>query len=190
MLSTCVRTTASKLLKFSTKGVIPANQCRAVSSDPADYFHYTRAVFGSLSESFVTQAIRAEEPLQPIDLPKAMRDHAVYVSEVKKLVPHTVQIPADDEFPDLVFVEDPAVVLDGKALITKMSEPSRANETRHMRPVLEGMGLTLVEVDDPDATIDGGDVLFTGREFLVGLSRRTNKVSGCSFCMGNARVKM
>ena len=189
MLSRCVRATSSKLLKFSGKGAIPANQCRSVSSDPADYFHYTRAVFGSLSESFVTRALRAEEPLQPIDLQKAIRDHAVYVSEVRKLVPHTVQIPADEEFPDLVFVEDPAVVHDGKALITKMSEPSRANEVLHMRPVLEGMGLTIIEVDDPAATIDGGDVMFTGREFLVGLSKRTNKVSGCIPCAREMQVR-
>ena len=36
--------------------------------------------------------------------------------------------------------------------------------------------LTVVEMTDP-ARMDGGDVLFTGREFLVGLSDRTNQVS-------------
>ena len=39
------------------------------------------------------------------------------------------------------------------------------------------MGLEIFEVDDPEAIIDGGDVMFTGREFLVGLSKRTNKVN-------------
>ena len=177
MLSRCIRATSSKLFKSSGKTVVSAKQCRAISSDPADYFHYTRAVFGSLSQSFVAGALRAEEPAVPIDLQKAVRDHKVYVDEVKKLIPHTVQIPADEAFPDLVFVEDPAVVHDGKALITKMSAPSRAGEIQHMRPVLEGMGLNIIEIDDPEATIDGGDVMFTGREFLVGLSSRTNKVS-------------
>ena len=36
-------------------------------------------------------------------------------------------------------------------------------------------GLSVVEMTDP-ARLDGGDVLFTGREFFVGLSDRTNKV--------------
>ena len=32
-----------------------------------------------------------------------------------------------------------------------------------------------MEVNDPDAKLDGGDVLYTGREILVGLSSRTNR---------------
>lgn len=32
-----------------------------------------------------------------------------------------------------------------------------------------------IEIADPKATLDGGDVLFTGREFFVGLSGRTNE---------------
>lgn len=35
--------------------------------------------------------------------------------------------------------------------------------------------LSVVEIEDNDeATIDGGDVLFTGEELFVGLSQRTN----------------
>ena len=117
------------------------------------------------------------EPDEAIDLEKAKKDHAVYVNELKKLIPHVVQIPPDEEFPDMVFVEDPTVVQDGKGFITNMTAPSRKRETRLMRPVLEELGLQIIEADDPDAQMDGGDVLFTGREFLVGLSRRTNAVS-------------
>ena len=32
----------------------------------------------------------------------------------------------------------------------------------------------MVEITDDSATLDGGDVLFTGKEILVGLSSRTN----------------
>lgn len=28
---------------------------------------------------------------------------------------------------------------------------------------------------DPEATLDGGDVLYTGKHLFVGLSKRTNK---------------
>lgn len=117
------------------------------------------------------------EPSEAIDLEKAKKDHAVYVNELKKLIPRVVQIPPDEEFPDMVYVEDPTVVLDGKGFITNMTAPSRKKETRLMRPVLEELGLQVIEADDPEAQIDGGDVIFTGREFLVGLSRRTNAVS-------------
>lgn len=37
-------------------------------------------------------------------------------------------------------------------------------------------GLKVVEMIEP-GRMDGGDVLFTGREFFVGLSERTNQVS-------------
>ena len=185
MLSRCTRATSSALLRVSRRGRASgecAVQRRAVSSDPAAYFQYTRVVFGSLSPSFVTQSLRHEEPSQPIDPERAVRDHGNYMAQVKKLVPHAVQIRADDSFPDLVFVEDPAVVLGGKALITKMGQPTRAGEVALIRPVLAEMGLEVFEVDDPAAIIDGGDVMFTGREFLVGLSKRTNKASANIRC--------
>ena len=73
-------------------------------------------------------------------------------------------------------MEDPAVVLDGVALLTKMRSPSRAGEGEPMRTVLERLDLRVVPMTDPEAYLDGGDVIFTGREFLVGLSKRTNKV--------------
>ncbi|XP_045147897.1 N(G),N(G)-dimethylarginine dimethylaminohydrolase 1 isoform X1 [Echinops telfairi] len=44
-----------------------------------------------------------------------------------------------------------------------------------MREALEKLQLNIVEMKDENATLDGGDVLFTGREFFVGLSKRTNQ---------------
>ena len=94
-----------------------------------------------------------------------------------------VQIPAEEQFPDLVYVEDPAVVLDGTALITQMAPPTRAPEIVVMQPVLENMGYRIVHMKEPGAYLDGGDVMFTGREFLVGLSGRTNPVSKPSYTL-------
>lgn len=179
MLSRIVRPAASRLTAQSSR--LPEPSCRRqISTDPAEYFHYTRAVVGSLTNSFIAGSLRAEEPTEPIDLGKAKRDHEHYVRELKKLIPDTVQIPPNEDFPDMVFVEDPAVVHGGKALMTNMRPSTRSQETGIMRPVLRELGLQIVETDDAEAFIDGGDVLFTGREFLVGLSRRTNAVSGGS----------
>ncbi|XP_064189547.1 N(G),N(G)-dimethylarginine dimethylaminohydrolase 1 isoform X2 [Anguilla rostrata] len=47
--------------------------------------------------------------------------------------------------------------------------------TEAMKKALSELNLKLVEMDDEMATLDGGDVLFTGREFFVGLSKRTNQ---------------
>ena len=53
-----------------------------------------------------------------------------------------------------------------------------------MKEVLDRIpGLSVVEMTDP-GHMDGGDVLFTGREFFAGLSDRTNAVS-CLACANN-----
>ena len=44
---------------------------------------------------------------------------------------------------------------------------------------MKQLGLQVVKMTEP-GLMDGGDVLFTGREFFVGLSTRTNKVSTVS----------
>ncbi|XP_026889042.2 N(G),N(G)-dimethylarginine dimethylaminohydrolase 1 isoform X2 [Electrophorus electricus] len=44
-----------------------------------------------------------------------------------------------------------------------------------MKTALTNLSLNVVEMTDETATLDGGDVLFTGAEFFVGLSKRTNQ---------------
>lgn len=112
-------------------------------------------------------------PKEPIDVKKAREQHANYVRQISNLVETVVQIPVNEELPDMVYVEDPVVVVGRKALLTSMSQPSRRGERAGMRAALEKLNLTMEEMRE-SARLDGGDVLFTGREFLVGLSARTN----------------
>ena len=145
----------------------------------AEYFNFQRAIVGSpesINEKFARQSLRIRQPEKEIDIAKAKHQHSVYVSELKKLIPTIVEVPADNRFPDQIYVEEPAVILNGVALLTKMAPPSRAGEVEPMRKVLETMNLEIINMNEPDAFLDGGDVLFTGREFFVGLSERTNKV--------------
>ena len=44
-----------------------------------------------------------------------------------------------------------------------------------MEAMMKKLGLEIVKMSEP-GVMDGGDVLFTGREFFVGLSKRTNQV--------------
>ncbi|KAJ1171330.1 hypothetical protein NDU88_003193 [Pleurodeles waltl] len=44
-----------------------------------------------------------------------------------------------------------------------------------MKKALQTLNINMVEMTDENATLDGGDVLFTGKEFFVGLSKRTNQ---------------
>ncbi|MDX1429349.1 MAG: arginine deiminase family protein [Rhodothermales bacterium] len=77
------------------------------------------------------------------------------------------------EFPDSVFVEDTAVVLDHTVVIARPGAASRRMEVTTVANVLEA--LRPITYIDPPGTLDGGDVLRIGRQIFVGLSSRTNK---------------
>ena len=61
---------------------------------------------------------------------------------------------------------------------------SRRGEAVAMEAMMKQLGLQVVKMREP-GLMDGGDVLFTGSEFFVGLSTRTNQVrTACiSTCM-------
>jgi dimethylargininase len=110
---------------------------------------------------------------EPIDLGRAVAQHAAYVALLRELGEDVVEIPADDALPDACFVEDAAVVLDEAALLTMPGAPSRRGE---LPAVAEALGrFRRLERADLPATLEGGDVLRVGRRLFVGRSARTNE---------------
>ena len=140
----------------------------------SNWFEYSKAVVRKIPSSLPKAALRLEEPSEAINLAKARKQWSNYVQALKDLKLEIVEIPAEEEFPDCVFIEDVAVVCDQTALITRPGHITRRRETTAVRKALEKLGLQIVDMVEP-ATLDGGDVLFTGREFFVGLSSRTNE---------------
>ncbi|XP_064189546.1 N(G),N(G)-dimethylarginine dimethylaminohydrolase 1 isoform X1 [Anguilla rostrata] len=140
----------------------------------AGFGNFTHAIVRAIPTSFAEAALRTN--CSEVDHVKAQREHEHYVSVLKhKLGLQVLELPADESLPDCVFVEDAAVVCGDTALITRPGAASRRKETEAMKKALSELNLKLVEMDDEMATLDGGDVLFTGREFFVGLSKRTNQ---------------
>jgi dimethylargininase len=88
-------------------------------------------------------------------------------------------IPADESHPDCCFLEDTLVCARGTALLTHPGHPSRQGEVAGVKAWLEksesaikGVKIKSLQDIDKDATLDGGDVLFTGRHMFVGLTAR------------------
>ncbi len=110
------------------------------------------------------------------DVSRAREQHEAYVRALRKAGARVHYLPRNDGQPDSVFVEDIAVVIGGKALLTRPGSDSRrlelSDDLHHF--FADGFGLEVSEVEAEDATLDGGDVIFTGREIIAGLSRRTN----------------
>jgi dimethylargininase len=110
---------------------------------------------------------------QPIDVQKATEQHRSYEACLSELGIDVVSLPADPSFPDGVFVEDPAVVLDEVAVITRPGAESRRGETDSIARALSPYR-SLRFIGEP-ATLEGGDVIRIGKTLYVGVSKRTNR---------------
>ncbi len=110
---------------------------------------------------------------QPIDVAKAIKQHRAYEACLTELGAHVISLPADPSFPDGVFVEDAAIVLDEVAIVTRPGAESRRGETESIAQALAPFR-ELRYIREP-ATLEGGDVVHIGRTLFVGLSRRTNR---------------
>jgi len=111
-------------------------------------------------------------PRRPIDLARACAQHRAYRECLRGLGMDVIELPAEPAFPDAMFVEDPAVVLDEAAVIARMGAASRRGEAKSLERTLSPYR-ELRRMSEP-ATLDGGDVLRAGRTLYVGLSARTN----------------
>ncbi len=108
----------------------------------------------------------------PIDVARATRQHAGYVKALTAAGCSIEHLPPAPELPDGVFVEDTAVVLRELAVITRPGAASRRAETASVAEALR-RHRPLECITEP-ATLDGGDVLVSGRTLFVGLTARTS----------------
>jgi dimethylargininase len=135
------------------------------------------ALTRSIPDSY-TSALSAVPADPPIDLEAARAQHAAYTAALADLGAQVITIPADEEFPDCVFVEDTAIVAGEIAVITRPGAPSRQGEVEAVAAALAPHVATH-RMPAP-ATLDGGDCLRLGNTIYVGRSERTNDL-GVSF---------
>ena len=91
----------------------------------------TRAVPRSVGDCQLTHLQRVA-----IDVTLATAQHAEYERALASLGCEVRHIPAADDHPDSVFVEDTAIVLDEIAIIARPGAGSRRDETEAVAEVL------------------------------------------------------
>lgn len=128
----------------------------------------TRAVSPTMSSCELTYLARQE-----IDIAKAIKQHDHYKQCLASLGVHVISLPAEPSMPDAVFVEDPVIVVDEVAVMTRTGAESRRKEAASLAEALAPFR-PLRHMREP-ATLEGGDVLRVGSDVLVGLSPRTNQ---------------
>jgi dimethylargininase len=109
---------------------------------------------------------------QPIDLALAQRQHAGYREALRSCGAQVIVLDTNRHMADCVFVEDTAIVLDEVAVMMSPGAVSRRGEPAGIEPALREY--RSIERIALPATIDGGDVVVSGRDVYVGESPRTN----------------
>ncbi|QAY61013.1 N(G),N(G)-dimethylarginine dimethylaminohydrolase [Microbacterium protaetiae] len=109
----------------------------------------------------------------PADAALALAQWEGYVDAFRTRGWEIVPLPAADDHPDGVFVEDVVVIFSDLAVITRPGADSRRGEIETAQGVVEASGIETAAIQAP-GTLEGGDVLKVGRTVYVGRSSRTN----------------
>ena len=104
---------------------------------------------------------------------KAETQWDAYVAALEAEGFRTLQVEADDEHPDCVFIEDTVVMLGQVAVITSPGAESRRGEQDAVAEAVTDLGVPTRHIRLP-GTLDGGDVLKVGTTVYVGRGGRTN----------------
>jgi dimethylargininase len=121
-----------------------------------------------LAEGLVTHIERT-----PVDVGLAFGQWQRYVDALHDTGWHTVEVPAIDDCPDGVFVEDTMVVYGDVAVIARAGADKRRAEAAAAQRTVADQGYRIARITEP-GTLDGGDVLKIGSTIYVGQGGRTN----------------
>ncbi|MDQ2064997.1 arginine deiminase family protein [Xinfangfangia sp. CPCC 101601] len=135
-------------------------------------FRFTHAITRRPAQSII-RGLRAVDTGNP-DLALMQSHHADYIAALKATGATVIELGALEDYPDSVFVEDTALCLPQGAVIMRPGAPSRLGEAAEMAPHLEKLYAEIRRIEGAESFIEGGDILVTEREILVGRSARTN----------------
>ncbi len=135
-------------------------------------YRFTHAITRKPSAS-ITAGLRAVDIGTP-DLALMQAHHADYIAALRSTGAEVVELDALEAFPDSVFVEDTALCLPQGAVVMRPGAPSRLGEAAEMAPHLRALYAEVRQISGPESFVEGGDILTTETEILVGRSARTN----------------
>lgn len=137
-------------------------------------FTFTHALCRLPGDS-VRNGIRAGDGSEPDPDPrKFIQQHSGYVDALHQCGVSVTVLPPLQQFPDSVFVEDPALVVSNTAILLRPGAPSRSGEVTSLERDLAGHFEQVIALPG-SGSIDGGDILLTDTEALVGQSERTSQ---------------
>jgi dimethylargininase len=140
-------------------------------------FDFDRAIVREPAGSVVDGLRTGTEPPSHDEV---LAEHRAYVAALAAAGVRVETLPALFEYPDSVFVEDPAFVVTEGAILLRPGAHSRFGEPATLAPALRRHFPNIAEVDE--GFVDGGDILVLPEEILIGLSARTDETGARRFC--------
>jgi dimethylargininase len=135
-------------------------------------FDFTHAIVRTPAPS-VVDGLRADSGEGP-NYDGVLAEHAAYVEALRGLGLQVDVLPPAVDFPDSIFVEDPALVFTEGAIVLNLAAPSRAGEAAVIAPELASRFDRVLRMTGPGHA-DGGDVLVLPDRVIIGLSNRTDR---------------
>ena len=113
-----------------------------------------------------------------IDIQLAKIQHQSYVSILKENGIKVLELLPYENYPDSVFMQDPAVLSLRRSIIGRFGETSRRGEEPKLVSELRELEImtdsAVLQIESP-GTLEGGDIMITDhKQLFVGLSSRTN----------------
>jgi dimethylargininase len=135
-------------------------------------FDFTNAIVRLPGKSIVN-GIRSDFYANP-DFDGVRREHGAYVAALRAAGLAVDVLQPMEQYPDSVFVEDPALTFPEGAILLLPGAMTRLGEIDDMRGVLKRHFQKVLELRD-DEFADGGDVLVTPELVFIGMSARTTR---------------
>lgn len=137
---------------------------------PSRVFDFNQAIVRKPARS-VVNGLRAVDKGSP-SLAGVRAEQAAYVAALETAGLAVEILPALEDFPDSIFVEDAALVFEGAAIVLKPGALSRRGEADAIAPVLARRFERVLRLSE--GSVDGGDVLTAPGKVFIGQSARTS----------------
>ena len=101
-------------------------------------------------------------------------EHSNYINAMEEADLQIQLLESLEEYPDSIFVEDPALTYKSNVIILNPFDPSRNGEKNIIENEIKHLFDNILFVED--GFVEGGDILNINNHFIIGLSNRTNQL--------------
>ena len=101
-------------------------------------------------------------------------EHSNYIKAMEEVGLKINLLETLEEYPDSIFVEDPALAYKSNIIILNPFDPTRNGEKNIIKNEIKDLFDNIFFVED--GFVEGGDILNISNHFIIGLSDRTNKL--------------